>query len=152
MCFWSRSRRCLWTKGETSGNFLHVKSLYADCDHATLLVTPRPDGPVCHRGTPSCFDTEESEGFVRRLSGVVSERHANMPEGSYTTKLFIKGIKTIAKKVGEESTEAIIEAVSGKRDRFIYETCDLIYHYLVMLEQMGINLSEIESELEARHR
>ena len=152
MCFWSRSRRCLWTKGETSGNFLHVKSLYADCDNDTLLVKARPDGPVCHRGTPSCFDTEESEGFVRRLSGVVSERHANMPEGSYTTKLFIKGIKTIAKKVGEESTEAIIEAVSGKRDRFIYETCDLIYHYLVMLEQMGINLSEIESELEARHR
>lgn len=152
VCFWSRSRRCLWTKGETSGNFLHVKSLYADCDNDTLLVKARPDGPVCHRGTPSCFDTEESEGFVRRLSGVVSERHANMPEGSYTTKLFIKGIKTIAKKVGEESTEAIIEAVSGKRDRFIYETCDLIYHYLVMLEQMGINLSEIESELEARHR
>ena len=152
VCFWSRSRRCLWTKGETSGNFLHVKSLYADCDNDTLLVKARPDGPVCHRGTTSCFDTEESEGFVRRLSGVVSERHANMPEGSYTTKLFIKGIKTIAKKVGEESTEAIIEAVSGKRDRFIYETCDLIYHYLVMLEQMGINLSEIESELEARHR
>ena len=152
VCFWSRSRRCLWTKGDTSGNFLHVKSLYADCDNDTLLVKARPDGPVCHRGTPSCFDTEESEGFVRRLSGVVSERHANMPEGSYTTKLFIKGIKTIAKKVGEESTEAIIEAVSGKRDRFIYETCDLIYHYLVMLEQMGINLSEIESELEARHR
>ena len=152
VCFWSRSRRCLWTKGDTSGNFLHVKSLYADCDNDTLLVKARPDGPVCHRGTTSCFDTEESEGFVRRLSGVVSERHANMPEGSYTTKLFIKGIKTIAKKVGEESTEAIIEAVSGKRDRFIYETCDLIYHYLVMLEQMGINLSEIESELEARHR
>ena len=152
VCFWSRSRRCLLTKGETSGNFLHVKSLYADCDNDTVLVKARPDGPVCHRGTPSCFDTEESEGFVRRLSGVVSERHANMPEGSYTTKLFIKGIKTIAKKVGEESTEAIIEAVSGKRDRFIYETCDLIYHYLVMLEQMGINLSEIESELEARHR
>lgn len=152
VCFWSRSRRCLWIKGETSGNFLHVKSLYADCDNDTLLVKARPDGPVCHRGTTSCFDTEESEGFVRRLSGVVSERHANMPEGSYTTKLFIKGIKTIAKKVGEESTEAIIEAVSGKRDRFIYETCDLIYHYLVMLEQMGVSLSEIESELEARHR
>ncbi|MCR5351530.1 MAG: bifunctional phosphoribosyl-AMP cyclohydrolase/phosphoribosyl-ATP diphosphatase HisIE [Bacteroidales bacterium] len=150
--FWSRSRRELWTKGETSGNFLHVVKMYADCDNDTLLITARPDGPTCHRGTTACFDTPEDEGFIRTLSAVVQGRHREMPEGSYTTKLFIKGPKIIGKKVGEEAVEAVIEAVDGNRDRFIYEASDLIYHLLVLLEQQGVSLSDLERELALRHR
>ncbi|MBP5537772.1 MAG: bifunctional phosphoribosyl-AMP cyclohydrolase/phosphoribosyl-ATP diphosphatase HisIE [Bacteroidales bacterium] len=150
--FWSRSKGRLWTKGETSGNFLYVKDIYADCDADTLLIKAQPAGPACHRGTTSCFDTPEDEGFIRELARVIQSRHAEMPDGSYTTKLFIKGPKTIAKKFGEESTECIIEAVAGNRDRFLYEACDVMYHYLVLLEQMGVSLSDIESELALRHR
>ena len=150
--FWSRGRQCLWTKGETSGNFLLLKDIYVDCDADTLLVRATPIGPTCHRGTPSCFDTPEEEGFIRELSSVIRGRHEQMPEGSYTTKLFIKGVKSIAKKCGEECTESIIEAVSGKRDRFVYEACDVIYHYLVLLEQMGVSIPELEKELALRHR
>lgn len=150
--FWSRSRNCIWTKGETSGNFLIVKDIYVDCDADTLLIKADPIGPTCHRGTLSCFDTPDSEGFVRHLQSVIQGRHAEMPEGSYTTKLFIKGVKSIAKKFGEESTECVIEAVSGNRDRFIYEASDVMYHYLVLLEQMGVSIADIEKELEARHR
>ena len=149
--FWSRSKGRLWTKGETSGNFLYVNDIYVDCDADTLLVKATPAGPVCHRGTTSCFDTPEEEGFVRRLADIIRGRHEQMPEGSYTTKLFIKGVKTVAKKFGEESSECIIEAVSGNRDRFIYEASDVMYHYLVLLEQMGVSLEEIEKELKARH-
>lgn len=150
--FWSRSRNQLWTKGETSNNFLHVVDMYGDCDGDTLLIKAIPDGPTCHRGTTSCFDTPEDEGFIRTLQGVIQGRHKEMPEGSYTTKLFIKGVKQIAKKVGEETTESIIEAVDGNRDRFIYEASDVIYHYLVLLEQMGVTISDLERELAFRHR
>ena len=150
--FWSRSRGCLWTKGETSGNFLHLEDIYVDCDADTLLVTARPDGPTCHRGTTSCFDTPSDEGFIRELSSVIQGRHAQMPSGSYTTRLFVKGVKSIAKKFGEESTECIIEAVDGNRDRFIYEASDVIYHMLVLMEQMGVSISDLESELALRHR
>lgn len=149
--FWSRSKGRLWTKGETSGNFLYVNNIYVDCDADTLLVKATPAGPVCHRGTISCFDTPEEEGFVRRLADIIRGRHEQMPEGSYTTKLFIKGVKSVAKKFGEESSECIIEAVSGNKDRFIYEASDVMYHYLVLLEQMGVSLEEIEKELKARH-
>ena len=150
--FWSRSKGRLWTKGETSGNFLYVKEIYADCDADTLLIKAQPAGPACHRGTTSCFDTPEDEGFIRELAKVIQSRHAEMPDGSYTTKLFIKGPKTIAKKFGEESSECIIEAVAGNRERFLYEACDVMYHYLVLLEQLGVSLSDIESELALRHR
>lgn len=150
--FWSRGRGCLWTKGETSGNFLLFKDIYIDCDADTLLVMAEPVGPTCHRGTTSCFDTPEDEGFIRKLSQVIKGRHKEMPEGSYTTRLFIKGVKSIAKKFGEESTECMIEAVDGKRDRFIYEASDVMYHYLVLLEQMGVDISDIEKELALRHR
>lgn len=150
--FWSRGRQCLWTKGETSGNYLHVVEMFADCDSDTLLIKARPDGPTCHRGTVSCFDTPENEGFVRELADVVRRRHDEMPDGSYTTKLFIKGTKAIAKKVGEETAEAVIEAVDGNKERFTYEACDLVYHFLVLLEQMGVSLSDLEDELAARHR
>ena len=150
--FFSRSKKRLWTKGETSGNYLTVKEMYADCDADTLLIKAIPAGPTCHRGTTACFDTPESEGFVRKLMGVIEKRHEEMPEGSYTTMLFIKGVKSIAKKVGEESAEAIIEAVSGKRDRFIYEASDLVYHFLVLMEEMGVSIEELEEELSYRHR
>ena len=150
--FWSRSRQTLWTKGETSNNFLHVVEMFADCDADTLLIKARPDGPTCHRGTTACFDTPEDEGFIRTLAGVVADRHAKMPEGSYTTKLFIKGPKAIGKKVVEEAGEAVIEAVDGNRDRFVYEASDLIYHLLVLLEQQGVSLPDLERELAFRHR
>ena len=149
--FWSRTRSALWTKGETSGNFLTVEAMYADCDADTLLVKAHPAGPTCHRGTTACFDTPESEGFIRTLASVVHGRHVEMPEGSYTTKLFIKGPKTIAKKVGEEATEAVIEAVDGNRSRFIYEASDLLYHLLVLCESLDVSLADLESELKLRH-
>ena len=150
--FWSRTRQCLWTKGETSGHFLHVQSLYPDCDADTLLVEAIPDGPTCHRGTVSCFDTPAAAGFLGELEAVIRQRQADLPEGSYTTRLFIKGVKAIAKKVGEEAAEAVIEAVDGNRDRFIYETGDLLYHLLVLMAQQGVSLADIEQELALRHK
>jgi phosphoribosyl-ATP pyrophosphohydrolase/phosphoribosyl-AMP cyclohydrolase len=150
--FYSRTRNTLWTKGETSGNYLLVKDMYVDCDGDTLLIKATPIGPTCHRGTTSCFDTPESEGFVRHLQSVVQQRHREMPEGSYTTKLFIKGVKKIAQKVGEEAVESVVEAVDGNRDRFIYEASDMIYHLLVLMEQMGCSIEDMERELALRHR
>ena len=150
--FWSRSRQCLWTKGETSGNFLHVVEMLPDCDADTLLIQARPDGPTCHRGTPSCWDTPDQEGFVRSLSALIRDRHQALPEGSYTTKLFLKGPKAIGKKVVEEAGEAVIEAVDGNRDRFIYEASDLVYHMLVLMESMDVSLSDLEKELSFRHK
>lgn len=149
--FYSRTRSCLWTKGETSGHFLEVIDMYSDCDNDTLLIKAHPIGPTCHRGTTSCFDTPEEEGFIRSLSALIAQRHAEMPEDSYTTRLFIKGVKKIAQKVGEETVESVIEAVDGNRDRFSYEACDLIYHLLVLIEQMGLTLPDMERELLRRH-
>ncbi len=149
--FWSRTRGQLWTKGETSGHYLELVEMYPDCDSDALLVKANPIGPTCHRGTTSCFDTPDSEGFIRRLEQIVAKRKEEMPENSYTTRLFIKGVKAISKKVGEEATEAIIEAVDGNRSRFIYEAGDLLFHLLVLCRQMGVNLSDLESELSLRH-
>lgn len=150
--FYSRSRQSLWTKGETSGHYLMVESMYVDCDKDTLLVKATPIGPTCHRGTTSCFDTPDSEGFIRKLQTVIQQRHRDMPEGSYTTKLFIKGVKKIAQKVGEEAVESVVEAVDGNRDRFVYEASDMVYHLLVLLEQMGCSIEDLERELELRHK
>lgn len=149
--FYSRTRSCLWTKGETSGHFLDVVDMYADCDGDTLLIKAIPHGPTCHRGTVSCFDTPAEDGFIRSLSALIQRRHSEMPEDSYTTRLFIKGVKKIAQKVGEEAVESVVEAVDGNKDRFTYEACDLIYHLLVLVEQMGITLLELEKELLKRH-
>lgn len=149
--FYSRTRSCLWTKGETSGHFLDVVDMYADCDGDTLLIKAIPHGPTCHRGTVSCFDTPAEDGFIRSLSALIQRRHSEMPEDSYTTRLFIKGVKKIAQKVGEEAVESVVEAVDGNKDRFTYEACDLIYHLLVLVEQMGITLPELEKELLKRH-
>lgn len=149
--FYSRSRNELWTKGETSGHYLNLVEMYADCDSDALLIKADPIGPTCHRGTTSCFDTPESEGFVRRLEKVIEQRQRDMPEDSYTTRLFIKGVKKIAQKVGEEAVEAAIEAVDGNRSRFVYEAGDLVYHLLVLLRCMGVSVEDIEDELMLRH-
>ena len=111
--FFSRTRQTLWTKGETSGNFLHVVEMFADCDADTLLVKAHPDGPTCHRGTTACFLTRENEGFLGTLQACIQQRHRDMPEGSYTTHLFTKGVNKIAQKVGEEAVETVIEAIDG---------------------------------------
>lgn len=155
--FYSRTKGRLWTKGETSGNFLDIVSVAADCDADTLLFKVNPCGPACHNGTKTCFATEkgdpaDTEGFIRHLQGVIQQRHSDMPEGSYTTKLFIKGVNKIAQKVGEEAVETVIEAVDGNRERFIYEASDLVYHLLVLLEHMGCSIADLEAELVKRHK
>ena len=150
--FYSRTRNTLWTKGESSGNTLTVREILVDCDSDTLLIKATPAGPTCHRGTVSCFDSIDSEGFIRHLQSVIQGRHAEMPEGSYTTKLFTKGVNKIAQKVGEEAVETVIEATTGNRDRYIYEVSDLIYHLLVLNEQMGVTLHDLEEELVKRHK
>ena len=151
--FYSRTRQCLWTKGETSGNRLDIVSVAADCDRDTLLIRAVPHGPTCHTGTQSCFGeaVPETEGFIRRLQAVVRQRHAAMPEGSYTARLFTRGVNKIAQKVGEEAVETVIEAVAGNREAMIYEASDLVYHLLVLLEATGCSIADLERELSARH-
>ena len=149
--FFSRSRKCLWTKGETSGNFLTVVSMLPDCDKDTLLVKAVPSGPTCHRGTLSCFDTDDAEGYIRSLERVVKERHATMPAKHYTTFLFESGVNKMAQKVGEETVETVIEAVDGNKERYVYEVCDLLYHLLVLNEAMGVDIEVLEKELLRRH-
>ena len=150
--FWSRSRKQLWTKGETSGNYLHVREILADCDADTLLVYVDPDGPACHRGTVSCFDIAPEQGFLGELEKVVRRRHEQMPQGHYTTRLFTEGVAKISQKVGEEAVETILEAMRGDTGRYIYEAADLLYHLLVLNEQMGIGLRDLEKELLSRHK
>jgi phosphoribosyl-ATP pyrophosphohydrolase/phosphoribosyl-AMP cyclohydrolase len=150
--FYSRSRQTLWTKGETSGNTLKVVNMYQDCDSDTLLITAIPSGPTCHRGTLSCFDTPDNEGFIRHLQTVIQGRHKEMPKGSYTSELFTDGVKRIAQKVGEEAVETVVEAVDGNKERYIYEASDLIYHLLVLTEQMGCTIKDYEDELTRRHK
>lgn len=151
--FYSRTRKCLWTKGETSGNWLEIVSVTVDCDADTLLIRVIPHGPTCHTGSKSCFGAAvpETEGFIRYLQSVISSRHAAMPEGSYTAKLFNAGVNKIAQKVGEEAVETVIEAVAGNRDAMIYEASDLIYHLLVLLEATGCSIADLEQELARRH-
>ena len=154
VCFFSRTRQTLWTKGETSGNYLDVVSIAADCDRDTLLIRAIPHGPTCHTGSKSCFGSAQKtlEGFIRYLEHFIADRRRTMPEGSYTTKLFNSGVKRIAKKVGEEATETILEAVEGNRAGFIYEAGDLIYHLLVLMQSMGVTTADLEEELEKRHQ
>ena len=151
--FYSRTRRRLWTKGETSGNWLDIVSVAADCDNDTLLIRVIPHGPTCHTGSKSCFGSAlpETEGFIRYLQSVIRGRHAEMPEGSYTSKLFTRGVNKIAQKVGEEAVETVIEAVAKNREAMIYEASDLIYHLLVLLEATGCSIADLEKELARRH-
>ncbi len=156
-CFWSRSRKCLWRKGETSGNRQHIVSITSDCDNDTLLVKVKKDGPACHTGADSCFfnpvyesDTL-SEFSLEGLYEMLVGRKVNKPEGSYTTYLFEKGIDKILKKVGEESTEVIIASKANDKAETIYEVADLCYHIMVMMVEMGISVDDIKKELASRH-
>ncbi|MDX9781612.1 MAG: bifunctional phosphoribosyl-AMP cyclohydrolase/phosphoribosyl-ATP diphosphatase HisIE [Bacteroidales bacterium] len=149
--FFSRSKNRLWTKGETSSNFLYVRSIEADCDNDTLLIRANPSGPVCHTGSLSCFNEDASEGFIMKLGQIVKERHNLMPEKSYTTFLFENGAEKIAKKLGEEAVEVVIEAIKGDKKRLVYESGDLIYHLLVLLEFYNLSINDIERELLYRH-
>ena len=150
--FFSRTKQRLWTKGETSGNFLQIVSISADCDSDTLLIRVIPQGPVCHTGAKTCFGEDRPEGFIRELQSIIQQRHRDMPENSYTTKLFHKGIPKIAQKVGEETVETVIEAVAGNREALLYEASDLVYHLLVLLEASDCSIADIEEELGKRHR
>jgi len=155
-CFWSRSRQELWLKGETSGNYQHIVSITADCDYDALEVRVKKDGPACHLGSDSCFHNlimgEKEEKFqLEGLYQLLLGRKREMPEGSYTTYLFQKGIDKILKKVGEESTEVIIAGKADDRAETVYEIADLAYHVLVLMVQMGISVEDIRRELAGRH-
>ncbi len=151
--FFSRTRNRLWTKGEESGNFLYVEGVLEDCDRDTLLIKARPAGPVCHTGSDTCFDEENSAGnFLLELQDLIHTRKAEMPEDSYTTSLFSKGINKIAQKVGEEAVELVIEAKDDRDDLFLNEAADLIYHLLVLLSAKGKDIRDVTSLLEQRHR
>lgn len=156
-CFYSRSRQCLWLKGETSGNYQHIVSITADCDKDALVIKVNKDGPACHTGTDSCFNTpllvsEEGAPFsMNGLYELLLDRKAKLPEGSYTTYLFQKGIDKILKKVGEETTEVIIAAKADDKRDTVYEIADLAYHVMVLMVQMGITVDDIKNELASRH-
>ena len=161
--FWSRSRNCLWTKGETSGNFLNLVDVKVDCDNDTLLVRVNPDGPTCHKGTDTCWGEENTalQGsplqntnpllFLTELQDFIDRRHEEMPEGSYTTSLFKDGVNRIAQKVGEEALETVIEATNGSSEKLVYEASDLFYHLIVLLTSKGLRIEDVAAELAKRH-
>lgn len=164
--FWSRSRQTIWTKGETSGNFLNVVDIKNDCDNDTLLVRVHPAGPVCHTGTDTCWGEEntpikkkvtkhEEDAnpllFLSELQDFIEERHRQMPEGSYTTSLFRDGLNRMAQKVGEEALELVIEAVNGTDERMIYEGSDMLYHLIVLMTSKGLRIEQLAAELMERH-
>ena len=151
--FWSRTKNALWTKGETSGNFLNVVSIKADCDNDTLLIKVNPDGPVCHTGTDTCWGEENDNPmtFLSELQRFIEKRHEEMPEGSYTTSLFQSGVGRMAQKVGEEAVESVIEAMAGNDERLIYEASDMIYHLMVLLTSKGLKIEDLAVELQKRH-
>lgn len=153
--FYSRSRQCLWTKGETSGNCLHVVDIKVDCDQDTLLIQANPDGPVCHTGTDTCWGEKNEQNpllFLSELSDFIEKRHEEMPEGSYTTSLFRDGLNRMAQKVGEEALELVIEATNGTPDRMIYEGSDMLYHLIVLLTSKGMRIEDMAAELMTRHK
>jgi phosphoribosyl-ATP pyrophosphohydrolase/phosphoribosyl-AMP cyclohydrolase len=152
--FFSRSRKCLWTKGETSGNFLNLVSIQNDCDNDTLLVKVNPTGPTCHKGTDTCWGENNDANpllFLTFLQDFIEKRHAEMPEGSYTTSLFKDGLNRMAQKVGEEALEAVIEACNGTNERLVYEGADMIYHLIVLLTSKGLRIEDLAKELQVRH-
>jgi len=155
--FWSRSKQRLWTKGETSGHFLQVRDMAADCDADTLLILATPHGPVCHLGTPSCFGDSPPQaavgriGFLATLEGVIAERLSTRPEGSYTAKLMAEGTRRIAQKVGEEGLELALASVAQPDDEVVAEAADLLYHLMLLLKARHLSLPRVVAELEARH-
>jgi phosphoribosyl-ATP pyrophosphohydrolase/phosphoribosyl-AMP cyclohydrolase len=149
--FFSRSKKRLWTKGETSGNFLEVKDILIDCDLDSLLIKAIPKGPTCHTGADTCFNESNSGFTLSRLESIITDRKQNPKKGSYTTSLFESGINKVAQKVGEEAVELIIEAKDDNKDLFLNEGADLLYHYLVLLTVKGYSLKDIISVLQKRH-
>ncbi|WP_407486077.1 bifunctional phosphoribosyl-AMP cyclohydrolase/phosphoribosyl-ATP diphosphatase HisIE [Elizabethkingia anophelis] len=149
--FFSRSKNRLWTKGETSGNFLEVKEILLDCDQDTLLIKVKPNGPTCHTGSASCFGDQSRKGFLYELQHVISDRIDNNIESSYTNQLYKRGINKVAQKVGEEAVEVVIEAKDNNDDLFKNESADLLYHYLILLKAKGFTLEDIEAVLRERH-
>lgn len=156
-CFWSRSRQTLWRKGETSGSVQHIRTITADCDRDALVITVDKEGPACHLGTDSCFNdplyiSQSGEPFsVEGLYQLLQGRKETLPEGSYTTYLFQKGLDKILKKVGEESTEVIIAGKAQDKAETIYEIADLMYHVMVLMVEMGISVEDVRKELASRH-
>jgi phosphoribosyl-ATP pyrophosphohydrolase/phosphoribosyl-AMP cyclohydrolase len=152
--FYSRTKQRLWTKGETSGNFLNVVEILNDCDNDTLLIKVNPVGPVCHTGADTCWN-EKNENplmFLAELQRFIEKRHKEMPEGSYTTSLFLDGCHRMAQKVGEEALEAVIEAVANNNERLVYEASDMIYHLIVLLTSKGLRIEDVARELQTRHQ
>lgn len=150
--FFSRSKNRLWTKGETSGNYLHVKYIHIDCDNDTLLIKVSADGPTCHTGDRSCFKTAYNQNFVLQLEGIIADRYENPKEGSYVNKLRGKGLNKIAQKVGEEAVETVIAALNETETDLINESSDLVFHLLVLLREKGLKLETIARNLEERHK
>lgn len=152
--FWSRTRQTLWTKGETSGNWLNVVEILNDCDQDTLLIKVRPEGPVCHTGADTCWNEKNEKNpllFLSELSDFIEKRHREMPEGSYTTSLFRDGLNRMAQKVGEEALELVIEATNGTNERLVYEGSDMLYHLIVLLTSKGLRIEDLARELVERH-
>jgi len=149
--FFSRSKNRLWTKGETSGNFLFVKEMLPDCDNDTILIKAIPAGPVCHTGSISCFGEETSKGFLYELEYIISQRIEDNITDSYTNKLFRKGVNKVAQKVGEEAVELVIESKDDNMNLFANEAADLLYHFLILLKTKGTDLPSIEKVLKERH-
>ncbi len=149
--FYSRTKERLWTKGESSGNFLTVKTIVEDCDNDALLILAIPEGPTCHKGTQSCFGTDAPTGFAYQLENIIENRKFSSPDASYVNRLFRKGVNKIAQKVGEEAVELVIEAKDSDDDKFLNEAADLLFHYLVLLNQKGFRLEDVEKILRGRH-
>jgi len=150
--FFSRNRSRLWTKGETSGNFLNVEDIKTDCDNDSLLIKVKPEGPVCHKGNVSCFEKESAKGFIYSLEQIVNQRIDKNIQDSYTNILFRKGINRVAQKVGEEAVELVIEAKDNNIESFNNEAADLLYHLLILLKAKGTSLLDIEEVLLSRHK
>lgn len=151
VCFFSRSRQKLWTKGEESGNFLYVKDIMTDCDNDTILIKAKPAGPVCHTGSDTCFNESNQAFSLEKLEEIITERKTNPSPSSYTSSLFVKGINTIAQKVGEEAVELVIESKDADRDKFLNESADLLFHYLVLLSAKNSTLKDVIEVLKQRH-
>ncbi|RYE29303.1 MAG: bifunctional phosphoribosyl-AMP cyclohydrolase/phosphoribosyl-ATP diphosphatase HisIE, partial [Sphingobacteriaceae bacterium] len=150
--FFSRSKNRLWTKGETSGNFLHVKEVYLDCDQDTILIKAKADGPTCHIGSRSCFQTEHNQNFIFELENIIRDRYENPQEGSYINKMRKKGLNKIAQKVGEEGVETVIAALAETEFELVNEASDLVFHLLFLLREKNLSLETIAKNLEARHK
>ena len=153
--FYSRTKQRLWTKGESSNNFLFVESIAVDCDNDTLLIKARPAGPTCHTGADTCFNEQNAPKpteFINTLEQTIADRKNNLADTSYTASLFKKGINKVAQKVGEEAVETVIEAMDGNDELFLNESADLLFHYLVLLQAKGFTLKDIVKVLEARHK